>query len=238
MSHPLSAIGETIGIDAGTVVEYSPLQNLNHGLMQAIYLANRKIIRSFHGMDSGSKQGLIGIHVAHTGYGMLIAEQSLDRDGAPVDYIPQQPRTEGLIQRLRPQLANDFVLILHQPERPEFALIDKMQVAFAIKPEYSCSMFLRFFRRRFQQQHARHLEMQYENLTTRKIKEEILASTTYALYLLANETAAEFFGRGMVNRFAPEYVNPGKSLLRHPGHEPIFDGLNFGQFRHGYTPGR
>jgi len=74
LSHPLIAIGEAIGTDAGPVVEYSPLQNLSHGLMQAIYLANRKVIRSLHGMDSGSKQGLIGIHITHTGYGMLIAK--------------------------------------------------------------------------------------------------------------------------------------------------------------------
>ncbi len=83
-------------------------------------------------MDSGSKQGFIGIHIANASNEGLVTEESLYWRGAVIKALSQNLRGKVGFQGFRTKLTHNRIAILYQPHHPQLARVAKVKPAFFI----------------------------------------------------------------------------------------------------------
>ena len=83
------AAGQAIVADTSPLAGDSLFQHLSQCAIQPQRLIIREVFCSPQGVDTGSKQGFIGIHIAHPSEEGLIAEQGLDTRRALAQTLSQ-----------------------------------------------------------------------------------------------------------------------------------------------------
>ncbi len=95
-------------------------------------------------MDSGSKQGFIGIHIADTGDEGLVTEESLYRRRALAQALSQNLRGKVSFQGFRAELTDNGIGIFYQPHCPKLAWVAKVEIDFFIQVEYGTDKPFKF----------------------------------------------------------------------------------------------
>ena len=136
VSMPRFTIGTAVVAYAGSPILYALLQYSNNGAVQMFYLRTGQAAGRPLRMNTGYKEGLIGIHVAYACNEPLVKHDRFNRCGVTFQKPAQDLRSKIIAQRLNPQSADDFFGMAGEIDCAEPAGVAEDQPAAIIHKEF------------------------------------------------------------------------------------------------------
>lgn len=78
-------------------------------------------------MQSGAMQGLIGVDIPHSGDEALLQNEGLELSAAALETVVEELGCEFITQRLGAEVGEHGLMVVDQPNTPEFARVVERQ---------------------------------------------------------------------------------------------------------------
>jgi hypothetical protein len=133
-------------------------------------------------VNSSGKEGFVGIHIADSGYDMLVEKRSFYGDVMPAQSLSQNVYREPFVERLWTQLTDDHIGIIHQPHLSQTTPVVENKSLPVGEAKYRPCITVSSLG--IQQQAAGHPEMYNQRPAVRQAKDEVLTTALQVIYPL------------------------------------------------------